>query len=71
MEDNYEENSILSNEYKSIYLDLNVMNSNHVGNVSTKDTVIQDDNNDIIPTKIKIIYSIPSFGKMSCLVLLK
>ncbi len=66
-----EENSILSNDYRSIYLDPNSVNSNIISNVSTKDTVIQDDNNDIIPTRIKIIYSIPSFGKMSCLVLLK
>jgi hypothetical protein len=65
-----EENSILSNDYRSIYLDPYSMNSN-LANLSTKDTFNQDENTDIIPTRIKIIYSIPSFGKMSCLVLLK
>ncbi len=71
MEDFNEENSIISHEYKSIYIDPHSGNSQFFNNLSTKDTVTQEDNNDIIPTKIKIIYSIPSFGKMSCLVLLK
>jgi hypothetical protein len=68
----YEEASVISDEYKSIYLDSNTVHYNNLlSNMSTKDTVKQDDNSDIIPTSIKIIYSIPSFGKMSCLVLLK
>ena len=73
MEEFNEENSILSHDYRSLYLDPNLINTQIFSNLSTKDSVIQDDNinNDIIPFKTKIIYSIPSFGKMSCLVLLK
>ncbi len=70
MEDNYDERSIISNEYMYTRLDHDKIH-NIFANLSTKDTVVQEDNNDIIPTKIKLIYSIPSFGKMSCLVLLK
>ena len=68
----YEEASVISNDYKSIYLDSNTVHYNNLlSHMSTRDTVKQDDNSEIIPTSIKIIYSIPSFGKMSCLVLLK
>jgi hypothetical protein len=59
----------LHSNFKSVLLD----NNNH-DEISTRSTELMEKKAevpDIIPTSIKIIYSIPSFGKMSCLILLK
>jgi hypothetical protein len=70
--------SYLNSNFKSVFIDHGA-NSNLIEENSTRSTdevrgasghsvpIVSD----IIPTMIKIIYSIPSFGKMSCLVLLK
>ena len=51
---------------------INLENSNllETNKLNEKNLKLAEED-DIIPLSIKIIYSLPSFGKMSCLVLLK
>jgi hypothetical protein len=64
IKDEFNDTTYLHSNYKSCFID---------EDLSTRSSIIkkQDEVSDIIPTSIKILYSIPSFGKMSCLVLLK
>jgi hypothetical protein len=41
--------------------------------IDSKHSLLENEkiNNSIIPLKLKIIYSLPAFSKMACLVLLK
>ncbi len=75
-------NSSLKNSNNNTYKNSRIkskifeQNSDHFGNDSFKRQQIRQiinnkEDEDIIPLSIKIIYSLASFGKMSCLVLLK
>jgi len=46
-------------------------NLNHIENENEIAKISKDDEVQTIPLDIKILYSLPAFGKMSCLLILR
>ena len=42
-----------------------------ISSLEKKEIIPEPDSQDIIPLSVKLFYSIPSFSKMSCLVILR